>query len=71
VIVSSAVANLGFVLETSYTVFSLAEAEALGIIPSVAGNYELHKTIKEFMRKLETVPSFGFTAWPKQKPWTN
>lgn len=48
VIVSSAVANLGFALETSYTVFSVAEAEALGIIPSVAGNYELHKTIKEF-----------------------
>lgn len=48
VIVSSAVANGGFALITPYTVYSLAEAETLGIIPSVAGNYELHKTIKEF-----------------------
>lgn len=48
VIVASAVANGGFALSTPYTVYSLAEAEALGIIPTVAGNYELHKTIKEF-----------------------
>ncbi|AOW08744.1 DUF2586 family protein [Flavobacterium gilvum] len=48
VIVSSAVANAGFALSTPYTVYSLNEAEALGIIPTIAGNYELHKTIKEF-----------------------
>jgi hypothetical protein len=48
VIVASAVANGGFALSTPYTVYSLAEAEALGIIPTIAGNYELHKTIKEF-----------------------
>lgn len=46
-IVSSATANAGFVLNTRYTVFSLKEAEDLGILPTVA-NYELHKTIKEF-----------------------
>lgn len=46
-IVSSATANLDFALNTVYTVFNLKEAEALGIINSVA-NYELHKTIKEF-----------------------
>lgn len=46
-IVSSATANAGFTLNTPYTVFSLKEAEALGILPTVA-NYELHKTIKEF-----------------------
>lgn len=48
VIVASAIANGGFALNTPYTVYSLAEAEALGIIPTIAGNYELHKTIKEF-----------------------
>lgn len=48
VIVASAVANGGFALSTPYTVYSQAEAEALGILPTVAGNYELHKTIKEF-----------------------
>ena len=47
-IVASAVAAGTFVLNTVYTVYSLKEAETLGIIPSVAGNYELHKTIKEF-----------------------
>ena len=47
-IVSSAVANGSFALETPYTVYSLKEAETLGIIPTVAGNYELHKTVKEF-----------------------
>lgn len=47
-IVASAVANGTFALNTVYTVFSLKEAEALGIIPSISGNYELHKTIKEF-----------------------
>ena len=46
-IVGSATANLDFALNTVYTVFSLKEAEALGIINSV-DNYELHKTIKEF-----------------------
>lgn len=48
VIVSSAVSNGAFALNTSYTVYSLVEAESLGILPTVAGNYELHKTIKEF-----------------------
>jgi hypothetical protein len=47
-IVSSAVANGSFVLNKHEVVYSLAEAEALGVIPTVAGNYELHKTIKEF-----------------------
>lgn len=46
-IVSSATANAGFALNTPYTVFSLKEAETLGILPTVA-NYELHKTINEF-----------------------
>jgi hypothetical protein len=46
-IVSSSTANAGFALNTVYTVFSLKEAETLGILPTVA-NYELHKTIKEF-----------------------
>lgn len=54
VIVSSAVANGGFALSTKYTVYSLAEAEALGIIPTIAGNYELHKTIKEFYAEAGT-----------------
>jgi hypothetical protein len=48
VIVASAVANGSFTLNKAETVYSLAEAEALGIIPTVAGNYELHKTVKEF-----------------------
>jgi len=48
VIVSSAVANGGFLLDKHFIVYSLKEAETLGIIPSIAGNYELHKTIKEF-----------------------
>ena len=47
-IVSSAVANGSFVLHTPVTVYSLAEAEALGIIPTVARNYELPKTRNEF-----------------------
>lgn len=47
VIVSSATSNAGFVLNTPYTVFSLKEAETLGILPTVA-NYQLYKTIKEF-----------------------
>lgn len=46
-IVSSAVANGTFALNTVYTVFSLKEAETLGIIGGIS-NYELHKTIKEF-----------------------
>lgn len=46
-IVASAVANGTFALNTVYTVFSLKEAEALGIIGGIS-NYELHKTIKEF-----------------------
>ena len=53
-IVSSAVANGSFALETPYTVYSLKEAETLGIIPTVAGNYELHKTIKEFYAEAGT-----------------
>jgi Protein of unknown function (DUF2586) len=46
-IVASAVAAGTFALNTVYTVFSLKEAETLGIIGGVT-NYELHKTIKEF-----------------------
>jgi hypothetical protein len=46
-IVSSATANGTFLLNTVYTVFSLKEAETLGILPTIA-NYELHKTIREF-----------------------
>jgi hypothetical protein len=46
-IVASATANGTFTLNKVYTVYSLAEAEALGIISTIA-NYELHKTIKEF-----------------------
>jgi hypothetical protein len=46
-IVASAVANGTFALNTVYTVFSLKEAETLGIIGGIS-NYELHKTIKEF-----------------------
>ena len=53
-IVSSAVANGSFALETPYTVYSLKEAETLGIIPTVAGNYELHKTVKEFYAEAGT-----------------
>lgn len=53
-IVASALANGSFVLETPYTVYSLDEAEALGIIPTVAANYELHKTIKEFYTEAGT-----------------
>lgn len=47
-IVASAVSNGSFFLNEPVTVYSLAEAEELGIIPTVSGNYELHKTIKEF-----------------------
>lgn len=54
VIVASAVANGSFALNTPVTVYSLAEAEALGIIPTVSGNYELHKTIKEFYAEAGT-----------------
>lgn len=46
-IVASAVAAGTFALNTVYTVFSLKEAETLGIIGGIS-NYELHKTIKEF-----------------------
>lgn len=46
-IVASAVAAGTFALNTVYTVYSLKEAETLGIIGGVT-NYELHKTIKEF-----------------------
>lgn len=53
-IVASAVANGSFDLETTYTVYSLDEAETLGIIPTVAANYELHKTIKEFYAEAGT-----------------
>ena len=53
-IVASAVANGSFALETPYTVYSLDEAETLGIIPTVAANYELHKTIKEFYAEAGT-----------------
>lgn len=53
-IVASAVANGDFTLNKAFTVYSLAEAEALGIIPTVAGNYELHKTIKEFYAEAGT-----------------
>lgn len=46
-IVSSATANGTFTLNNHFVVYSLKEAETLGILSSVA-NYELHKTIKEF-----------------------
>lgn len=46
-IVASATNTLPFELNKAYTIYSLAEAEALGILPSMS-NYELHKTIKEF-----------------------
>lgn len=46
-IVSSATANGTFLLNVVYTIFSLKEAETLGILPTIA-NYELHKTISEF-----------------------
>lgn len=46
-IVASATANATFELNKHYVVFSLKDAEDLGILPTVA-NYELHKTIKEF-----------------------
>ncbi|SDX11806.1 DUF2586 family protein [Flavobacterium degerlachei] len=46
-IIASATANGTFALNTVYTVFSLKEAETLGIIGGIS-NYELHKTIKEF-----------------------
>lgn len=52
-IVASATANGSFALNTAYTVYSLAEAETLGILPTVA-NYELHKTIKEFYAEAGT-----------------
>lgn len=47
-LVSSAVVNGAYLLNKHYVVYSLKEAETLGIIPTVAGNYELHKTIREF-----------------------
>lgn len=46
-VVSSATANGMFLLNTVFQFFSLKEAEALGILPTIA-NYELHKTIREF-----------------------
>lgn len=46
-IVASAVASDNFALNQHYVVFSLKEAETLGIKPTI-NNYELHKTIKEF-----------------------
>lgn len=52
-IVSSATANAPFALNQHYVVFSLKEAESLGILPSV-GNYELHKTIREFYEEAGT-----------------
>lgn len=53
-LVSSAVAVAStFALNQHYVIFSLKEAEALGIINSV-DNYELHKTIKEFYAEAGT-----------------
>jgi hypothetical protein len=52
-IVSSATANATFVLNKHYVVYSLKEAEALGILAAVA-NYELHKTIAEFYQEAGT-----------------
>jgi hypothetical protein len=46
-LVSSASATSGFLLNKTYIIYSLADAVALGIINSIA-NYELYKTIKEF-----------------------
>ena len=52
-IVASATANANFLLNVVYTVFSLKEAEKLGILPTIA-NYELHKTIREFYEEAGT-----------------
>lgn len=49
-IVASATSNATFLLNIVYTIFSLKEAETLGILPTVA-NYELHKTISEFYQE--------------------
>jgi hypothetical protein len=46
-LVSSASATSGFLLNKTYIIYSLADAVALGIINSIS-NYELYKTIKEF-----------------------
>ena len=47
IVASATAVGSTFLLNKAYTVYSLAEAEALGIISSIA-NYELYKTIKEF-----------------------
>lgn len=52
-IVASATANGTFILNKHYVIFSLKAAEMLGILPTV-GNYELHKTIKEFYEEAGT-----------------
>lgn len=46
-LVSSASATAGFLLNKTYIIYSLAEAVALGITGAI-DNYELYKTIKEF-----------------------
>lgn len=53
-LVASAVAVAStFALNQHYVIYSLKDAEALGIINSV-NNYELHKTIKEFYAEAGT-----------------
>lgn len=52
-IVASAIANGSFILNTHFVVYSLKEAELLGILASVS-NYELHKTIAEFYQEAGT-----------------
>jgi hypothetical protein len=52
-IVASATANGSFTLNKHFVVYSLKEAEALGVLAAVA-NYELHKTIAEFYQEAGT-----------------
>lgn len=47
IIASATAVSTTFELNKHYVVYSLKEAENLGISPAIA-NYELHKTIKEF-----------------------
>lgn len=49
-IVASAVVNGSFELNKHYVVYSLKEAETLGVLPTV-DNYNFHKTIKEFYQE--------------------
>jgi Protein of unknown function (DUF2586) len=53
-----------FKLETVYTIYSLKEAELLGIKPTI-DNYELHKTIKEFYQEAGTGTELWIYGVPK------